>query len=104
MPPSEPRILVNVLSVAGGGGHSYAVNLIKELDRDGRGFLFTFLIPPGRLEEIHTENVTLQLVKLPSAGRALSVLARLIYEQLLLPIRARRYDAVYAAADLASPF
>lgn len=99
-----PHILINVLSVAGGGGHSYAVNLIRELDRDDRGFRFTFLISPGPLEEIETKRVTLCLVKLPRAGRALSVIARFVYEQLLLPIRARRFDAIYAAADLASPF
>jgi glycosyltransferase involved in cell wall biosynthesis len=104
MPATTPRILINVLSVAGGGGHSYAFNLIRELDRDARGFHFTFLIPPGRLEEIETEHVTLQPVRLFGSGRALSVVARFAYEQLVLPIRARRYDVVYAAADLASPF
>jgi glycosyltransferase involved in cell wall biosynthesis len=104
MSANTPRILVNVLSVAGGGGHSYAVNLIRELDRDDRGFRFTFLIPPGKLEEIETEHITLQTVKLFGSGRAFAVLSRFIYEQLLLPIQARQYDAVYAAADLASPF
>lgn len=104
MSASTPRILINVLSVSGGGGHSYAVNLIRELDRDSRGFRFTFLVPPGRLEEIETEQVTIHPVHLVGSGRALSVIARFVYEQLVLPIRARGYDAVYAAADLASPF
>ena len=104
MPASPPRILINVLSVAGGGGHSYAVNLIRELDRDPRGFHFTFLVPPGRLAEIETERVLIRPVKLFGSGRAISVIARFVYEQLILPVRARQYDAVYAAADLASPF
>lgn len=103
MNSSGPRILVDALSVAGGGGHSYAVNLIRELDRDDRGFRFTFLIPPGRLEEISTKRVTLCPVGLFGSQRPLGVAARLIYEELVLPIRALRYDAVYAVADLVSP-
>ncbi len=35
--------------------------------------------------------------------RALGVAARLAYEELVLPLRARRYDVVYAIADIASP-
>jgi hypothetical protein len=65
------------MSVAGGGGHSYATNLIRELERDDRGFRFTFLIPHGRLEEISTQRVTLRTVKLPGFQRAFGVAARL---------------------------
>lgn len=103
MSASAPRILVDALSVASGGGHSYAVNLIRELDRDDRGFRFTFLIPPGRLEEISTKRVTLRPVGLFGSQRALGVAARIVYEEIVLPILAFRYDAVYAVADLASP-
>ncbi len=103
MSKSRPRILVDALSVAGGGGHSYATNLIRELERDDRGFRFTFLIPPGRLEEISTQRVTLCPVKLPRSQRAFGIAARFAYEELVLPLRALRYDAVYAIADLASP-
>lgn len=104
MKTNRPRILIDALSVAGGGGgHSYAVNLIKELDRDDRGFRFTFLIPPGRLAEIPTRHVELHAVGLLGSQRALGVTARILYEELMIPIRALRYDAVYAVADIVSP-
>jgi glycosyltransferase involved in cell wall biosynthesis len=97
------RILVDALSVTSGGGHSYAVNLIKELDRDNRGFRFTFAVPTGALSEIPTTNVTIRPVRLPDSHPALRLAARFAYEELILPLRALRYDAVYAIADLASP-
>ncbi len=103
MNPSRARILVDALSVTSGGGHSYAVNLIRELDRKDRGFRFSFLVPDGPLAEIPTTHVAIRPIRLPESHRALRVLVRFAYEELVLPIRARRYDAVYAIADLASP-
>lgn len=103
MSTSGPRILVDALSVTSGGGHSYAVNLIRELDRDDRGFRFTFLVAPGPLKEIATQNVTIQPVGLPQSHPALRVAARFAYEELVIPLRALPYDLVYAIADIASP-
>jgi glycosyltransferase involved in cell wall biosynthesis len=103
MDESAPRILVDALAVTSGGGHAYAVNLIRELDRDDRGFRFTFLVPPGPLEAISTTRVVLERVALPDAHRLLRLGFRLAYEELVIPIRARRFAAVYAVADVVSP-
>jgi len=103
MSTNGPRILVNALAVTSGGGHSYAVNLIKELDRDDRGFRFTFLVARGVLEEIPTKNVVIRSVWLPGFHPALRVVARFVYEELALPLRAIRYDLLYSVADLVSP-
>jgi glycosyltransferase involved in cell wall biosynthesis len=103
MDESAPRILVDALAVTSGGGHAYAVNLIRELDRDDRGLRFTFLVPPGPLGEIATDRVALERVALPNANRWLRLGVRLAYEELVLPIRARHYDALYAIADIVSP-
>ncbi len=103
MSTSGPRILVDALAVTSGGGHSYAVNLIRELDRDDRGFRFTFLVQQGALAEIPTKNVKICPIWLPGFHRALHVAARIAYEELIIPVRALRYDALYAVADIASP-
>jgi hypothetical protein len=45
---AERRILINALSVSSGAGNTYAINLIRELGRDPRGFRFTVLGAHGR--------------------------------------------------------
>lgn len=103
MDASAPRILVDALAVATGGGHAYAVNLIRELERDDRGIRFTFLVPPGPLAEIPSHNVTIRPIALPNAHRWLRLGTRLFYEEVVIPLLARRYDGLYALADIASP-
>ena len=94
---SHPRVLINALSMAGGGGQSYIVNLLGELDRDPRGLDFTILVQDGRLEGVDYENLTVRRIKLPDPGR---ILWRILYEQIALPILARRFDLLYCTADL----
>jgi glycosyltransferase involved in cell wall biosynthesis len=103
MSTGAPRILVDALAVTSGGGHAYAVNLIRELDRDDRGFDFTFLVPRGPLAEIPTKNLVVRSVWLPGFHRLIRLGARIAYEELIVPLRALRYDAFYAVADIASP-
>lgn len=100
---SGRRVLVNALSVTHGGGRSYAVNLIRELDRDPRGLSLTFLVPPGELAQIETRNVRIATVPLPQRCGPLRLASRILYEELVLPIRSLRYDLFYGIADLVSP-
>lgn len=87
-----------MLSVAHGGGRSYAVNLLRQLERDDRGFHVTLLVPPGDLARLATRRVEVRSLPLPSGLR---LPLRLLYEELVLPLRARRYDLLYGIADLA---
>ena len=100
---SRPRVLIDALSVTSGGGHSYAVNLIEELNRDDRGFDFTLVVARGSLETIRPRNIDVRTVRLPEFHPAMRLASRFFYEEILLPLHARRHDIVYAIADLASP-
>lgn len=97
----RPRILINALSVTHGGGRTYILNLIRELDRDDRGFDVTVLVPPGELEG-QTERLVLETVRLPGSGVP-RLVARILYEELVLPLRARGFDLLYCPADILSP-
>jgi glycosyltransferase involved in cell wall biosynthesis len=99
----RPRILVNALSVTHGGGRTYALNLLRELEARDRGFAFTVLVPPGELEDIALSRVTREVVRLPGSPGALRLVSRIFYEELLLPLRSRSYDLLYCLADVVSP-
>ena len=92
------RVLINALSWTSGGGNTYALNLIRELRRDSRGFRFTLLIPHGRLASDEADGLEIAPVRFPERGQRLW---RVLYEEARLPARARRFDLFYCLADLA---
>ena len=104
--PVRPRqILIDALSLThGGGGHSYLVNLLRELDRDAHGFEFTVLTDSDRLGGTESPWIHYERVRLPSLRNPLRVPMRVAFEQLVLPWRARRFDLLYCPADLAPAF
>ena len=101
-PVRRNRILINALSLAkGGGGHSYLVNLLRELERDSRGLDFTVLSASSELAALETGRIEWAKVRLPALGNAARVPLRVAYEEAVLPVRARRFDLLYCPADLA---
>jgi glycosyltransferase involved in cell wall biosynthesis len=100
---SKPRILVNALSMSQGGGRSYVVNLLRELRRDDRGFRFTLLATPDQLEGLDASGIAVEPLRLPSQPRALRLPLRVLYEEIGLPARARRFDLLYCVADICPP-
>jgi glycosyltransferase involved in cell wall biosynthesis len=95
---SAPRVLVNAISLAeGGGGRNYLLNLLRELDRDPRGYAFSVVVPAGQLPAEAAGRHEIIEVSLP--GRARMVF-RGLFEQVLLPLRARRFDLLYCLADM----
>jgi glycosyltransferase involved in cell wall biosynthesis len=101
MPP--PRILVNALSMSQGGGRSYVINLLRELRKDDRGFRFTLLASQEQLEGLDTAAVEVMSPRLPARPRALRLPLRVLYEELALPVRARRFDLLFCVADVCPP-
>jgi len=100
---AAPRVLVNALSMSQGGGRSYVVNLLRELRRDDRGFRFTLLATDDQLEGIDASGVEVEKLRLPRRPRALRLPLRVLFEELELPIRARRFDLLYCVADICPP-
>ena len=97
-----PRILINALSLTqGGGGHSYLVNLLRELDLDARGFHFTVLTDSEKLGGTESSWIDYARIRLPALGHAARLPLRVGYEQTVLPVVARRFDLLYCPADLA---
>jgi glycosyltransferase involved in cell wall biosynthesis len=96
------RILINALSLSqGGGGHSYLVNLLRELGEDSRGFDFTVLAASEELAAAtRTARIEWSSVPLPAQGHAARVPIRVAFEETLLPLRARGFDLLYCPADL----
>jgi glycosyltransferase involved in cell wall biosynthesis len=99
----KPRILINALSLSLGGGRTYVLNLLRELNRDTRGFHFTLLVGRGTLSPDEVGSLEIEEVGLPAGSYALSVGSRILYEETVLPWRARRFDLLYCLADLAPP-
>jgi glycosyltransferase involved in cell wall biosynthesis len=97
------RVLVNALSMSQGGGRSYVVNLLRELRRDARGFRFTLLASPEQLTGLDTAGVEVETLRLPARPRALRLPLRVLYEELGLPLRARRFDLLFCVADVCPP-
>jgi glycosyltransferase involved in cell wall biosynthesis len=102
----RPRILINALSLSqGGGGHSYLVNLLRELDLDPHGFEFSVLAASEELAAVtRTERIGWEQVALPRLGNAARVPLRVAYEQTQLPRRARAFDLLYCPADVSPAF
>jgi glycosyltransferase involved in cell wall biosynthesis len=97
----RPRVLINTLSLTHGGGRSYVVNLLRELDRDPRGFDFSVLAASGQLSAHESRGLHVINVRLPSPRAATRVVFRVLYEETLLPLRSARFDLLYCLADLA---
>jgi glycosyltransferase involved in cell wall biosynthesis len=98
------RILVNALSLTqAGGGRSYLLNVLRELDRDPRGFEFTVLANPTQLSPAEARGIDIVRVRLPAKGGARLPL-RVAYEEVALPVRAGRFDLLYCPADVAPAF
>jgi glycosyltransferase involved in cell wall biosynthesis len=98
---SKRRILLNALSLGeGGGGRSYLVNVLRELDRDSRGFEFTVLADAKHLSPAEARGIEVARLRLPKTGGA-RVALRVAYEELGLPVRAGRFDLIYCPADVA---
>ncbi len=99
---TQRRVLINALSWSLGGGNTYALNLMRELDRDARGFRFTVLVAAGQSAEV--DRLEIARVRLPTGLPVAPLLCRLAYEEALLPFRARPFDLLYCVADIAPPF
>lgn len=98
---SQPRVLINTLSLSLGGGRSYVVNLLRELGRDPRGFDFSVLVSSGQLSSAEIGGLRSTTVRLPSPRAATRVAFRVLYEETVLPLQAARFDLLYCLADLA---
>jgi glycosyltransferase involved in cell wall biosynthesis len=99
-PVQSPRILINALSVTQGGGRSYIRNLLRELERDSRGFDFTVIGAADQLTAEDTGAIEAVRVALP---RSVRLPYRIFYEVAILPLRALAFDLLYCVADI-SPF
>ncbi len=98
----RPKILINTLSLAqGGGGRSYLVNVLRELDRDARGFDVSVLADPTQLSPEDVGGLRFVPVRLPGVSGGARLALRVLYEQTLLPLRASRFDLLYCPADAA---
>jgi len=85
MASSRPQVLVDALSVASGGGKSYAINLLRELEEDDRGFDFTIALPEDALEDLPPAGVRSDRVALPAPGNPLRIAGRILYEEFYVP-------------------
>lgn len=97
----QPKVLMDALWVTQGGGYEYAQQVVRELSRDSRGLSFSILVPEGHALETSGADVQLLPVRLPSRWPELKLASRFLYEELVLPLRARRFDLFFAPADIA---
>ena len=94
----QPRVLINAASLwHGGSSRNYHRNLLRELDRDPRGFRFSVLAPAGELTPEELGSLELIEVRLPQRLRSP---VRVVWEQLVLPRRAADFDLLYCTSDL----
>jgi len=89
------HVLVNALSARAGGGWTYLVNLLDELERDPRGIDFTFLVPKNSSARLPSTRFELMEVDYGPT------ILRIVYEQLRLPSVAKAYDLLFCVADIA---
>lgn len=99
------RILINAVGISpGGGSRSYFTNVLRELAHDDRGFRFVVLAQPHQLDGIDTRGVDVEIVRLPRLPGVKDVVWRVLFEEALLPFRARPFDLLYCQGDLAPCF
>lgn len=96
----ERRILFNALSLTHGGGRSYVRNVLRELNRDARGFTFTVIAAEGRISQEEAGNLELVEVRFGDSNFPGSSMRCVLYEQTWLPFRALRWDFLYCLGDL----
>ncbi len=89
------KVLVNALSARTGGGWSNLVNLVRELERDSRGMSFTLLVTADAAERLPSFSGEIRAVPIRS------LFLRVLYEQIVLPWSARRFDVLFCFSDLA---
>ncbi|MEM7413184.1 MAG: glycosyltransferase family 1 protein [Myxococcota bacterium] len=94
------RVLVNALSLTHGGGRSYILNVLRELSGDQRGCDVTFLVAEGQLTDDECAGIRVRFVRLPPKPAALRLLLRVLFEQIVVPILAMRYDVLFCVADM----
>ena len=97
---SEPRVLINALTVIDGGGRSYILNLLRELGADSRGFHFTVLMVVEQLSEQELAGLEHKAVRLTGGSSLARLAQRLLYEQAVLPLVSSRFDLLYCLADM----
>ena len=91
-------------SADGGGGREYARHLSSELGRNPRRFDITILYSEESGDEQCVEGFDSRAILLPSGPRMLRVLSRVVHQELVLPIRLRGFDLLYAPADIGPRF
>ena len=96
----ERRILFNALSLTQGGGRSYVRNVLRELNRDSRGFAFTVIASAGQVSVEEAGSLELVEVGFGDSNSARSTARRVLYEQAWLPFRTLRHDLLYCLGDL----
>jgi glycosyltransferase involved in cell wall biosynthesis len=97
----RPSVLINSLSLGqGGGGRSYIVNVLRELDRDARDLHIAVLADPAQLPVDDTRGLEVLPVRLPDVSGGARLAVRVGYEQTVLPLRAARFDLLYCPADV----
>ena len=96
----ERRILFNALSLTEGGGRSYVRNVLRELNRDSRGFAFTVISSAGQISREEAGNLEIVEVGFGDSNSARSTARRVLYEQTRLPFRALDHDLLYCLGDL----
>ena len=102
--PRRPRILINAISLGHhGGGRSYVRNLLRELNRDDRGFEFAVLSAPGALSREEAGRLEVFEARLPFAQGPQRTIVRVAYEAFWMPFRVSEFDLLYCLADV-SPF
>jgi glycosyltransferase involved in cell wall biosynthesis len=89
------RVLINALSARSGGGWTYLVNILDELDRDRRGMELSFLVRDDVLSRLPPTDIDIRPIRYRNAAH------RVLYEQLRLPWIARSFDLLYCVADTA---
>ena len=93
-------MLINAVSVTAGGGRSYIRNLLRELASDDRGFDFAVLCLEGALDAEEACGIELVEARVLGRRRLTRTVSRMLYEQVVLPRRARRFDLLYCLADV----
>lgn len=89
---------MNALSAVAGGGWTYLVNVLEELNRDSRDIEFTFLVTNDKAPSLKQyAGSHCRIVGVRKRNAAL----RIAWEQVRLPMLARRFDALYCVADIA---
>ena len=87
VPLTDDIGFITALSVSSGGGNTYAINLIRELGRDPRGFRFTVLGAHGRFPADAADGLDVAIVRLPLGTAQALPLLRMAYEETLLAWR-----------------